>query len=344
MKKLLFSLLFLASFIFINQAKASAPLPPVIIGMTSSNGNNIISPTTEEFIQVSGNKEQGTDIFVNGVYTNWPSDSPDSTSWHFNTPLTLGENKFIFTVKNIDREESSPVIVAITRNNPPELPENIPLPPVITGITSPDGKNIVSPTTEQHIKISGTKKLGTSISSNGYPLYAGYSGFYDFTEWFLETTLSVGENKFVFTATNRNTSIRNVSSPVTVIIVFNGVPELTGAEKEIALTENIKKMKEEIEQNKKDKELSNQNSAPPVLKPTAESNPSTTSAPSPAFTPQPENKAFEENLTKSENTVVEEFKPDIKVQEQSKKTNEGFFVKISNFLKNIRSRIWGWFN
>ncbi len=344
MKKLFFGLLFLASFVFANQAKAINPPPPVIMSVTSSSGNNIISPTTEESIRISGTKEQGTDIFVNGVYTNWSSDPPDSASWHFSTSLMIGENKFIFIVKNINKEESSPVIITVTRNS---LPENIPLPPVITSITS-NGKNIVSPTTERYIHFIGTKESGTGILSNGYD--PGWQGVDNSTEWFFNTELSTGENKFIFNAKNDNTSVRNISSPITVTIVFNGVPELTSEERTKLGSEQIKQLQEEINQYKEQinqklsSDLNKQNSPLPVLKLAAEAAPSVAFTPNPTFVPQLENKTVEENLTKPENTVTEEFKPEIKAQEQPKKINEGFFNKISNFLKNISSRIWGWFN
>ncbi len=86
----------------------------------------------------------------------------------------------------------------------------------------------------------------------------------------------------------------------------------------------------------------------PIPKLTSKPTLAPVSTPTPTLTPTPETKEFEEALVELEATKSAEPKADIKIevpktQEQPKQNNEGLFVKVSNFFKNISSRIWGWF-
>ena len=86
------------------------PAPPVV--------NYVKTPTNITPVTLSGTKEPGTAIFING-YEAVPVDN--EISWSYDKPLEEGENYLIITCRNKDGRESESICVRIILDTIPPV-------------------------------------------------------------------------------------------------------------------------------------------------------------------------------------------------------------------------------
>ena len=170
----IFLFFLLVFFAFIPSTANPLPPPPV----PPPTVNPVTSPTTSQTITLSGTKQAGTAIYINGIqYV--PLNG--YTTWQTTYTLQPGTNTLSITAKDPFGNQSPAVTIQVIFVIPPSPPTVNP---------------VASPTTSQTITLSGTKQAGTAIYINGIQ----YVPLNSYTTWQTTYTLQQGTNTLSITA------------------------------------------------------------------------------------------------------------------------------------------------